>query len=37
MRKGIIYVYFTRAKYEKEGIVKNYVGQTTGTMKIRDG
>ena len=35
MRKGIIYVYFNRAKYEKEGIEKYYVGQTIGTMEQR--
>ena len=35
MRKGIIYVYFNRAKYEKEGIEKFYVGQTIGTMEQR--
>ena len=35
MRKGIIYVYFNRAKYEKEGIEKYYVGQTVGTMEQR--
>ena len=37
MRKGIIYVYFNKAKYEKEGIEKYYVGQTVGTMKQRAG
>ena len=37
MRKGIIYVYFNRAKYEKEGIEKYYVGQTIGTMEQRAG
>ena len=37
MRKGIIYVYFNKAKYEKEGIEKYYVGQTIGTMKQRAG
>ena len=37
MRKGIIYVYFNRAKYEKEGIEKYYVGQTIGTMEQRSG
>ena len=37
MRKGIIYVYFNRAKYEKEGIEKYYVGQTVGTMEQRAG
>ena len=35
MRKGIIYVYFNRAKYEKEGIEKYYVGQTVKTMEQR--
>ena len=35
MEKGIIYVYFNRAKYEKEGIEKYYVGQTIGTMEQR--
>ena len=35
MRKGIIYVYFNRAKYEKEGIEKYYVGQTIETMEQR--
>ena len=35
MRKGIIYVYFNKAKYEKEGIEKYYVGQTIGTMEQR--
>ena len=37
MRKGIIYVYFNRAKYEKEGIEKYYVGQTIETMERRVG
>ena len=37
MRKGIIYVYFNKAKYEKEGIEKYYVGQTIGTMEQRAG
>ena len=37
MRKGIIYVYFNRAKYEKEGIEKYYVGQTIETMEQRAG
>ena len=37
MRKGIIYVYFNKAKYEKEGIEKYYVGQTVGTMEQRAG
>ena len=37
MRKGIIYVYFNRTKYEKEGIEKYYVGQTVGTMEQRAG
>ena len=37
MRKGIIYVYFNRAKYEKEGIEKYYIGQTIGTMEQRAG
>ena len=37
MKKGIIYVYFNRAKYEKEGIEKYYVGQTIGTMEQRAG
>ena len=37
MRKGIIYVYFNRAKYEKEGIEKYYVGQTVRTMEQRAG
>ena len=37
MRKGIIYVYFNRAKYEKEGIEKYYVGQTVRTAKKRAG
>ena len=37
MRKGIIYVYFNRTKYEKEGIEKYYVGQTIGTMEQRAG
>ena len=37
MRKGRIYVYFNRAKYEKEGIEKYYVGQTIETMKRRAG
>ena len=37
MRKGIIYVYFNRAKYEKEGIEKYYIGQTVGTMEQRAG
>ena len=37
MEKGIIYVYFNRAKYEKEGIEKYYVGQTIGTMEQRAG
>ena len=35
MRKGIIYVYFNRAKYEKEGIERYYVGQTVRTMEQR--
>ena len=35
MRKGIIYVYFNKAKYEKEGVEKYYVGQTIGTMEER--
>lgn len=35
MKKGIIYVYFNKAKYEKEGIEKYYVGQTIGTMEQR--
>ena len=35
MRKGIIYVYFNRAKYEKEGIEKYYVGQTVRTAEQR--
>ena len=35
MRKGIIYVYFNKAKYEKEGVEKYYVGQTIGTMEQR--
>ena len=35
MRKGIIYVYFNRAKYEKEGIERYYIGQTIGTMEQR--
>ena len=37
MRKGIIYVYFNRAKYEKEGIERYYVGQTVLTMEQRAG
>ena len=37
MRKGIIYVYFNRAKYEKEGIERYYVGQTIRTMEQRAG
>lgn len=37
MRKGIIYVYFNKAKYEKEGIEKYYVGQTVRTMEQRAG
>ena len=37
MKKGIIYVYFNKAKYEKEGVEKYYVGQTIGTMKQRAG
>ena len=37
MRKGIIYVYFNRAKYEKEGIEKYYVGQTVKAMEQRAG
>ena len=37
MKKGIIYVYFNRAKYEKEGIEKYYVGQTVKTMEERAG
>ena len=37
MKKGIIYVYFNRAKYEKEGIEKYYVGQTIRTMEQRAG
>ena len=37
IKKGIIYVYFNRAKYEKEGIEKYYVGQTVGTMEQRAG
>ena len=37
MKKGIIYVYFNRAKYEKEGIEKYYVGQTVRTMEQRAG
>ena len=37
MEKGIIYVYFNRAKYEKEGIEKYYVGQTVRTMADRAG
>ena len=37
MRKGIIYVYFNRAKYEKEGVEKYYVGQTIETMERRAG
>ena len=37
MRKGIIYVYFNRAKYEKEGVEKYYVGQTIETMEQRAG
>ena len=37
MRKGIIYVYFNRAKYEKEGIEKYYIGQTVKTMERRAG
>ena len=35
MRKGIIYVYFNRAKYEKEGVEKYYVGQTVRTAEQR--
>ena len=35
MRKGIIYVYFNRTKYEKEGVEKYYVGQTVKTMERR--
>ena len=35
MRKGIIYVYFNRAKYEKEGVEKYYIGQTVLTMEQR--
>ena len=35
MRKGIIYVYFNKAKYEKEGIERYYVGQTVKTMEQR--
>ena len=37
MRKGIIYVYFNKAKYEKEGVEKYYVGQTIETMERRAG
>ena len=37
MRKGIIYVYFNKAKYEKEGIEKYYVGQTMKTIEQRAG
>ena len=37
MKKGIIYVYFNKAKYEKEGVEKYYVGQTIGTMEQRAG
>ena len=37
MRKGIIYVYFNKAKYEKEGVEKYYVGQTVETMEKRAG
>ena len=37
MRKGIIYVYFNRAKYEKEGVEKYYVGQTMKTIEQRAG
>ena len=37
MRKGIVYIYFNRAKYEKEGIEKYYIGQTIGTMEQRAG
>ena len=37
MKKGIIYVYFNKAKYEKEGVEKYYVGQTVGTMEQRAG
>ena len=32
---GKIYVYFNRAKYEKEGIAKYYVGQTIRELKDR--
>ena len=35
MKKGIIYVYFNRAKYEKEGVEKYYVGQTVRTAEQR--
>ena len=35
MKKGIIYVYFNKAKYEKEGAEKYYVGQTIKTMEKR--
>ena len=37
MRKGIIYVYFNKTKYEKEGIEKYYVGQTMKTIEQRAG
>ena len=37
MEKGIIYVYFNRTKYEKEGIEKYYVGQTVKAMEQRAG
>ena len=37
MKKGIIYVYFNKAKYEKEGVEKYYVGQTVKTMEERAG
>ena len=37
MRKGIIYVYFNKAKYKKEGVEKYYVGQTIETMERRAG
>ena len=37
MKKGIIYVYFNKAKYEKEGVEKYYVGQTMKTIEQRAG
>ena len=37
IKKGIIYVYFNKAKYEKEGVEKYYVGQTVKTIEERAG